>query len=42
MTKSLQQLSILTTSNHTEYSMQEDVKVEELEEEGQEIEIDPG
>ena len=40
MTKSLQQLSILTTSNHTEYSMQEDVKVEELEEEGQEIEIE--
>ena len=40
MTKSLQQLSILTTSNHTEYSMQEDVKVKELEEEGQEIEIE--
>ena len=40
MTKSLQQLSILTTSKHTEYSMQEDVKVEELEEEGQEIEIE--
>jgi hypothetical protein len=40
MTKSLQQLSILTTSNHTEYSMQADVKVEELEEEGQEIEIE--
>ena len=40
MTKSLQPLSILTTSKHTEYSMQEDVKVEELEEEGQEIEIE--
>lgn len=39
--KSLQPLSILTTSNHTEYSMQEEnVKVEELEEEGQEIEIE--
>ncbi len=41
MMKSLQPLSILTTSNHTEYSMQEEnVKVEELEEEGQEIEIE--
>ena len=40
MTKSLQPLSILTTSKHTEYSMQEDVKVQELEEEGQEIEIE--
>jgi len=40
MMKSLQPLSILTTSNHTEYSMQEEnVKVEELEEEGQEIEL---
>jgi chromosome segregation ATPase len=38
--KSLQPLSILTTSNHTEYSMQEDVKVEEVEEEGQEIELE--
>jgi len=38
--KSLQPLSILTTSNHTEYSMQEDIKVEEAEEEGQEIEIE--
>ena len=39
--KSLQPLSILTTSNHTEYSMQEEnPKVEELEEEGQEIEIE--
>lgn len=38
--KSLQPLSILTTSNHTEYSMQEEVKVEEAEEEGQEIEIE--
>jgi hypothetical protein len=38
--KSLQPLSILTTSNHTEYSMQEDVKVEEAEEEGQEIELE--
>jgi hypothetical protein len=38
--KSLQPLSILTTSNHTEYSMQEEnVKVEELEEAGQEIEL---
>ena len=38
--KSLQPLSILTTSNHTEYSMQEEIKVEEAEEEGQEIEIE--
>ena len=38
--KSLQPLSILTTSNHTEPSMQEDVKVEEAEEEGQEIELE--
>jgi len=38
--KSLQPLSILTTSNHTEPSMQEDVKVEETEEEGQEIELE--
>ena len=39
--KSLQPLSILTTSNHTECSMQEEnPKVEELEEEGQEIEIE--
>ena len=38
--KSLQPLSILTTSNHTEYSMQEDVRVEEAEEEGQEIELE--
>jgi DNA repair exonuclease SbcCD ATPase subunit len=39
--KSLQPLSILTTSNHTEYSMQEEnPKVEEIEEEGQEIEIE--
>ena len=38
--KSLQPLSILTTLNHTEYSMQEDVKVEEAEEEGQEIELE--
>ena len=38
--KSLQPLSILTTSNHTEPSMQEDVKVEENEEEGQEIELE--
>lgn len=38
--KSLQPLSILTTSNHTEPSMQEDVKVEEVEEEGQEIELE--
>ena len=38
--KSLQPLSILTTSNHTELSMQEEnVKVEELEEAGQEIEL---
>ena len=38
--KSLQPLSILTTSNHTEPSMQEEnVKVEELEEAGQEIEL---
>ena len=39
--KSLQPLSILTTSNHTEFSMQEEkLKVEEMEEEGQEIEIE--
>jgi len=38
--KSLQPLSIQTTSNHTELSMQEDIKVEEVEEEGQEIEIE--
>ena len=39
--KSLQPLSILTTSKHTEPSMQEEkVKVEEIEEEGQEIEIE--
>jgi len=40
--KSLQPLSILTTSNHTEFSMQEEekLKVEEAEEEGQEIEIE--
>jgi len=40
--KSLQPLSILTTSNHTEFSMQEEekLKVEEVEEEGQEIEVD--
>ena len=40
--KSLQPLSILTTSNHTEFSMQEEekLKVEEVEEEGQEIEIE--
>ena len=39
--KSLQPLSILTTSNHTEPSMQEEkLKVEEMEEEGQEIEIE--
>ena len=38
--KSLQPLSIQTTSKHTEYSMQEQkLKVEEIEEEGQEIEI---
>ena len=38
--KSLQPLSILTTSNHTEPSMQEEKeKVEEVEEEGQEIEL---
>jgi chromosome segregation ATPase len=38
--KSLQPLSILTTSNHTELSMQEEkLKVEEMEEEGQEIEL---
>ena len=40
MMKSLQPLSIQTTSNHTELSMQEDIKVEEVEEEGQEIEIE--
>ena len=40
-TKSLQPLSILTTSKHTELSMQEEkLKVEEVEEEGQEIEIE--
>ena len=39
--KSLQPLSILTTSNHTELSMQEEKdKVEEEIEEGQEIEIE--
>ena len=39
--KSLQPLSILTTSNHTEPSMQEEVKEKEEEiEEGQEIEIE--
>ena len=39
--KSLQPLSILTTSKHTESSMQEDnPKVEEVEEEGQEIVIE--
>ena len=39
--KSLQPLSILTTSKHTELSMQEEkLKVEEVEEEGQEIEIE--
>ena len=38
--KSLQPLSIQTTSNHTEPSMQEEKeKVEEVEEEGQEIEL---
>ena len=38
--KSLQPLSIQTTSNHTELSMQEEkLKVEEVEEEGQEIEL---
>ncbi len=38
--KSLQPLSILTTSKHTELSMQEEkLKVEEVEEEGQEIEL---
>lgn len=38
--RSLQPLSILTTSNHTEPSMQEEKqKVEEVEEEGQEIEL---
>ena len=38
--KSLQPLSIRTTSNHTEPSMQEEKeKVEEVEEEGQEIEL---
>ena len=40
MTKSLQPLSIQTTSKHTECSMQEELKVEEVEEEGQEIEIE--
>jgi len=41
MTKSLQPLSILTTSKHTELSMQEEkLKIEEVEEEGQEIEIE--
>jgi hypothetical protein len=38
--KSLQPLSIQTTSKHTELSMQEEkLKVEEVEEEGQEIEL---